>query len=387
MTLHRYAFIALAIAGIFAAGCATAPVVTPPPAESAFHQRVMRDYAIPPRELIPVAAEPVHRAWEALWNDVRADRERLLPELRRELAHPGVPPFFRYDGSRLLLSLSDAPSDRDIAAGAIALCDPGDVVGTEYVETVATLGRKGADVSGAALRVLDIPHFHAFSPPDPVAFNVGESLIYMLFSMPEERWVAKAAAKYQSVKSDDGRQALVLALHHSTTPEGDAVVRGVIVDNATSSQMRAFAASLVDRERRSNAAAPEHVATVWRSLAFDDMLKTVVPAMMDARQGKGGPDAAASLAASMRPLWTAGVEMGREMVRDAVGDNTLPSVVRDAAKAVVAQSPPTDPIVAPSSADLPTLLLKRRAAISRLNEESFQEFARLSGMIRWVRAR
>ena len=57
---------------------------------------------------------------EQFWSKAKPKPNVYIPALRQELANLQNPPFFLYDGSRLLLSLSNTPIDRKVELAAIA---------------------------------------------------------------------------------------------------------------------------------------------------------------------------------------------------------------------------------------------------------------------------
>ncbi len=71
---------------------------------------------------------------EQFWSKAKAKPNVYIPALRQELANLQNPPFFLYDGSMLLLSLSNTPIDRKVALAAIA---HNDVRGTCSQETTS----------------------------------------------------------------------------------------------------------------------------------------------------------------------------------------------------------------------------------------------------------
>src|SRR5437016_4087678 len=56
---------------------------------------------------------------DKFWTKAKSQREVYVPGLRRELADFTNPPFFLFDGSMLLISLSKDPADRKIILAAV----------------------------------------------------------------------------------------------------------------------------------------------------------------------------------------------------------------------------------------------------------------------------
>ncbi len=80
-------------------------------------------YSFAPHELTSQEIEEETRVLDSFWAKAKAQKDTYLPAIRSELARPEARPFFLYDGSLLLLSLSDTGPDRQLSLGAIARCD------------------------------------------------------------------------------------------------------------------------------------------------------------------------------------------------------------------------------------------------------------------------
>jgi hypothetical protein len=88
----------------------------------------------------------------------------LQPALRQELGDFKNPVFFLYDGSKLLLSLSNTPADRKIALAAMARCDLRHVQAKDYFVQVHRMATLNEDTTAAAFHVLEQPKFTVYIP-------------------------------------------------------------------------------------------------------------------------------------------------------------------------------------------------------------------------------
>ena len=90
---------------------------------SAFGQNLSSEiddiYNFQPSKLSDKEQESKFPALDKFWNKVKSDTSHYLPQLRFELRQAGHNPFFYYDGSGLLMSLSETKSDKDLAVQAI----------------------------------------------------------------------------------------------------------------------------------------------------------------------------------------------------------------------------------------------------------------------------
>jgi hypothetical protein len=101
---------------------------------------------------------------DQFWTKAKSQRDVYVSELRRELADFSNPPFFRFDGSQLLLSLSDAPADRKIVLSAIAHPDLRDLQSKDYFLLVQRMAAQGKDTTASAFHILPKPKFQVFIP-------------------------------------------------------------------------------------------------------------------------------------------------------------------------------------------------------------------------------
>ncbi|MGA8618863.1 MAG: hypothetical protein WB660_10165 [Candidatus Sulfotelmatobacter sp.] len=91
------------------------------------HQQIQQTYSFQPHLLNKQQIDQESVVLDQFWTRAKAEQSQYIPALRQELGDFKNPPFFLYDGSTLLLSLSDTPTDRKIALAAMARCDLRDV--------------------------------------------------------------------------------------------------------------------------------------------------------------------------------------------------------------------------------------------------------------------
>lgn len=222
---------------------------SPAPADArAFHQRVAALYSFAPHRLNARQIERKSKALDGFWAEVKANPARYLPLLRRELGDGSGPSFFAYDGSKLLLSVSQDRKDETLALQAIPRVDLRDVQQTDYLVTVHWLATRGLDTTKAALRILDYPQFKAFIVQHALTLGQDYSLIYMLFPMPDSNFVGPLIARLDKEKEPVSQMSILLALWYSMTPEGKAAVARFGADAGKPAKARAYARRLSGRE-------------------------------------------------------------------------------------------------------------------------------------------
>ncbi len=84
---------------------------TNPETASAIHDQIKQTYSFEPHKLAEDGLKDHSAILDQFWTRAKSNRSEFLPLLRQELADFGNPPFFLYDGSMLLLQMSDTLPD------------------------------------------------------------------------------------------------------------------------------------------------------------------------------------------------------------------------------------------------------------------------------------
>jgi hypothetical protein len=135
-----------------------------PAAQSDLHAEIQHTYNFQPHTLNHEQILEKSKTLDQFWAKATSQRDVYSAGLRRELADFSNPPFFLFDGSKLLLSLSKDPADRKIALAAISRCDLRDVQLLDYFYLVHDMAAKGEDTTAAAFHILGEPKFQVFIP-------------------------------------------------------------------------------------------------------------------------------------------------------------------------------------------------------------------------------
>ena len=155
---------------------------------------------------------------------MKADQTAYLPLLRKELQDFQNPPFFLFDGSMLLLSLSNTADDRKVALDALAHCDLRDVERTEYFRQAQQFATFGENTTAAAFRILDDPKFKVFIPQHALTLGQDYCLVYMLLPTDPEYWTAAAIERLAFEKDETAQKSLLLLLWYAQTDAADAAI-------------------------------------------------------------------------------------------------------------------------------------------------------------------
>jgi len=186
---------------------------------------------------------------DEFWNKAKAQASTTVPNLRRELGDFSNPPFFLYDGSMLLLSLSDSNADRQIALAAMAHCDLRDVQATDYFIQVHRLAGLNENTTDAALHVLDLPDFKVFIPQHSLTLGQDYVLVYLLLPTDEGFWINPALERLRREKDETAQKSLLLVLWYAQTEAADRGITAFADDRSKPAASQKYARELLNREK------------------------------------------------------------------------------------------------------------------------------------------
>jgi hypothetical protein len=158
-------------------------------------------------------------AMDRFWNAVKAKPNELLPCLRAALADPQSDPWFRFDGSNLLVSLDPSPASKAEQVRQYTAVDLGDVNLEVWVSTLARRGAEGFDVSEAGARWLAYPNAKYHLPQHGVQ-EVDRLLgAIFIFGSMDETQATPALLKIAGSADHPGRMDAISLLLMQATPE------------------------------------------------------------------------------------------------------------------------------------------------------------------------
>lgn len=195
------------------------------PACAEFQRDVRATYNFKPA-LLKTEAESNAKsaAMDRFWNTVKAKPNELLPCLRAALSDPQSDPWFRFDGSNLLVSLDPSTASKAEQVRQYTAVDLGDVNLEVWVSTLARRGAEGFDVSEAGARWLAYPNAKYYLPQHG-AQEVDRFLgaIFIYGSMDETQ-ATPALLKIANTVDHPGRENAISLLLMQATPEA---IRGL----------------------------------------------------------------------------------------------------------------------------------------------------------------
>lgn len=201
-------------------------------------------YAFSPQNLSTEEQDTKTAQLDTFWDQVESNKSAYLPILRRELSGDKHPPFFYYDGSKLLLHLSSSQADKQIALNAISKTDLKGVNNTDFLRTVTSLSIEGFDTSAAALHVLSMPDFKAFIPMHSLTLGQNYSLITMLMPLDIKLYIDKVLKLSKTETDDVNLKSLILVLWYADTTQSLKQIEKMASHAKYSQQVRETASQL-----------------------------------------------------------------------------------------------------------------------------------------------
>ena len=201
-------------------------------------------YNFKPSKLTDKEQEIKMPTLDKFWDKVKSDTNIYLPSLRAELKTNGHNPYFYYDGSGLLLSLTNSKADKELAIEAISKCDLDDISQKIYVQTLNNLANEGLDVTMAAVKILFDEKYSFFIPQHAMSFNQGYCLTYMLLPQPHFNYVDTLINMFKTVKLTS-QKSIITTLWFAYTCKGDNFLKSIMADNTIQKEVREYAKEIM----------------------------------------------------------------------------------------------------------------------------------------------
>jgi len=212
------------------------------------HAEIRSVYNFQPHTLNHAQIEQKSALLDEFWAKAKSQSEVYVPGLRRELADFSNPPFFLFDGSKLLMSLSKDPADRKIILAAVAQSDLRDLQLKDYFLLVHSLAAQGEDTTAAAFHILTQPKFQVFIPQHSLTLGQDYCLIYMLLPTNQDFWLRPAVERLHGENDVTAQKSLLLLLWYAQTPDSDKAIADFSTDAGKPPASKAYANELVHRK-------------------------------------------------------------------------------------------------------------------------------------------
>jgi len=212
------------------------------------HAEIQSIYNFQPHTLNAAQITQKSALLDQFWTKAKSQRDAYTAGLRRELADFSNPPFFFFDGSKLLMSLSDDPADRKIILSAVTHADLRDLQFRDYFLLVQSMAVQGEDTTGAAFHILAQTKFQVFIPLHSLTLAQDYCLIYMLLPTDQNFWIQPAIERLHSENDVTAQKSLLLVLWYAQTADADKVIEEFSTNPGKPEASKAYAMELVHRE-------------------------------------------------------------------------------------------------------------------------------------------
>jgi hypothetical protein len=212
------------------------------------HLEIQQIYNFAPHALAKAEFDQKSQVLDQFWTKAKSQPNVYIPGLRTELVDFTNPPFFLFDGSALLLTLSDDPANRKIAAAAVARTDLRDVTPSGYFYLVHKLAAEGEDTTAPAFHILDDPKFQVYVPQHALTLAQNYCLVYMLLPTSQDFWLQPAITRLRAEKDETAQKSLLLLVWYAQTAESDKAVLDISGDATKPADLRSAADTLAHRK-------------------------------------------------------------------------------------------------------------------------------------------
>jgi len=212
------------------------------------HAEIQRVYDFQPHTLSKAQIAQKSELLDQFWSKAKSQSEVYVPALRLELADFSNPPFFFFDGSKLLMSLSKDAADRKIILAAIAHSDLRDLQWIDYFLLVQSMAARGEETTAAAFHILAEPKFQVFIPLHSLTLGQDYCLIYMSLPTNQDFWIRPAVERLHSERDVTAQKSLLLLLWYAQTSDSDKAIADFSANDGKPSASKAYATELAHRK-------------------------------------------------------------------------------------------------------------------------------------------
>ncbi len=228
---------------------------------ASIHSEIQSVYNFQPHLLTKQLINEKSGLLDKFWEKAKSQRSVYIPGLRQELTDFSNNPFFLFDGSQLLLSLSDTPADRKIVCAAIAHTDLRDLQVRDYFLLVQHMAAQDEDTTAAAFHILAEPKFQIFIPEHSLSLAQDYCVVYMLLPTSPDFWLKPVIERLHTEPDATAQRTLLLVLWYAQTPEADKAIQQFSADASKPLDNKGFATELLHRKDIIDAAARTAAAT------------------------------------------------------------------------------------------------------------------------------
>jgi hypothetical protein len=261
------AFLTAAVAAIALGGSASAGDAGE--AKARFEKELNSVYDYLPADVDQSVCKAKSKEMDRFWELVESDLDAYLPLLRDALRDKKSNSFFCFDGAGLLAKHAKDAADWQLAADATTRCRLKDVSDEGYFYCCHHLAKNGADVTAAALKMLEDPDFKLYLVQHAMWLKQADSVLLCLAQMSEDRWVPTLVKRLPAEKDATACGTISQCLGYASTPESDAALQAFATDAKIDLKLRVRAQGVIAAVKLSGA--PVGSPTTERK-QFEEML-------------------------------------------------------------------------------------------------------------------
>jgi hypothetical protein len=218
------------------------------PAAADFHDQIQKLYNFHPHALTAPQRAEKSDSMDRFWEKAKAQPALYVPGLRRELVDFTNPSFFFFDGSQLLLSLSDDPADQTIVSAALVHADLQDTASSAYFYLVHALAAEGNDTTLAAFNILSDPKFQVIVPEHAITLAQNYCLVFMLLPTEQTFWLQPAIDRLHKETDSTAQKSLLLLVWYAQTAASDKAILDFAGDSTKPQIATAHAKELMNQK-------------------------------------------------------------------------------------------------------------------------------------------
>jgi hypothetical protein len=200
---------------------------------------VRETYDFRPSQLDAKQQQAKAARMDAFWTRVKQQKATLLPCLRSALEAGDADPWFRVDGSALLVEVEPTQASKELQARLWSNADLDDLAPEVWMGTLATRAAEGLDVSVAAKRWMERPRTFTIAK-HALDVNLRYGARFLLGSMDE----AQALAVLEPIAADPKNPAREVALDviaSLATPEALRALKRIGLEGCEEKTRKAIA--------------------------------------------------------------------------------------------------------------------------------------------------
>jgi hypothetical protein len=213
--------------------------------QNSFKAEIDSIYNFQPHKLSRAEQGRIFPVLDKFFEKIKSDTGRYLPLLRHELRSKDHLPYFYYDCSHLLMTISKRRTDRQLCAESFVKCNLKDLDPRVYIILLKSLADQGINITKAALKIVDEPHFSFFVPEHAMNFMQGYCLMYCLLSLEPDMYFDELKEAFRLAKHVDIQKSIVTTFWFAYSCKGDVFLNSLNETNTLSKEVSEYAGKLL----------------------------------------------------------------------------------------------------------------------------------------------